>query len=140
MYLTDEAIIKGIEKAVNPGRMEIVDLEPIILLDGAHNVAGINSLKNTLEEDFVYERSILILGILSDKNVQGILDIITPIADTIIVTKSHNKRACDPSKLKKDEISDALDYAKKVAKKQDIICIAGSLFTVGDAKGFLQKC
>jgi len=130
--------------------MEIVDLEPIILLDGAHNVAGINSLKNTLEEDFVYERSILILGILSDKNVQGILDIITPIADTIIVTKSHNKRACDPSKLKeriigkevvvKDEISDALDYAKKVAKKQDIICIAGSLFTVGDAKGFLQKC
>jgi len=150
MYLTDEAIIKGIEKAMSPGRMEIVGFKPIILLDGAHNVEGIKSLKSTLEEDFVYERLILILGILSDKNVQEILGIITPIADTIIVTKSHNKRACDPSKLKemigkkdaviKDEISDALNHAKKVAKKQDLICVTGSLFTIGEAKDHLQKC
>jgi len=150
MYLTDEVIINGIEKAMNPGRMEIVGTEPTILLDGAHNVAGIKLLKKTLEEDFVYERLILILGILSDKNVQEMLDIITPIADAIIVTKSHNKRACSPSKLKemigekevvvKDEISDAIDHGKKMAKKQDLICITGSLFTVGEAKGFLQKC
>jgi len=148
MYLTDEAIIKGIEKAMSSGRMEIVGFKPIILLDGAHNVAGMKSLKNTLEEDFVYERLILILGILSDKNFRQMLDIITPIADTIIVTKSHNKRACNPSKLKeriigkevvvKDEISDALDYAKKVAKKQDLICITGSLFTVGEAKDYFE--
>jgi len=149
MYLTDEAIIKGIEKAMNPGRMEIVGTEPTILLDGAHNVAGIKLLKKTLEEDFVYERLILILGTLSDKNVQEMLDIITHIADSIIVTKSHNKRACNPSKLKemidkkeavvKDELSDAIDYAKKVAKKQDLICIAGSLFTVGEAKDYFDK-
>ncbi len=150
MYLTDEAIIKGIAKTVNPGRMELVGFEPTILLDGAHNVAGIKSLKNTLEEDFVYERLILILGILSDKNVQEMMDIITPLAYTVIVTKSHNNRACNPSKLKemigkkevvvKDEISGALRHAKKVAKKQDLICITGSLFTVGEAKDHLQKC
>lgn len=148
-YLTDEAIINGIEKTVNPGRMEIVGTEPTILLDGAHNIAGMKSLKKTLEEDFVYERLILVLGILSDKNIQGILDIITPITDTIIVTKSHNERACDPSKLKemigrkevlvKNEISDAIDYAKKVAKKQDLICITGSLFTVGESKDYFDK-
>jgi len=149
MYLTDEAIINGIAKTVNPGRMEIVGTEPMILLDGAHNVAGMKSLKKTLDEDFVYERLILILGILSDKNIQEILDIITPIADEIIVTKSHNERACSPSKLKemiskkevvvKDEISDALNHAKKVAKKQDLICITGSLFTVGEAKDYFDK-
>jgi dihydrofolate synthase/folylpolyglutamate synthase len=128
--------------------MEIISFEPMILLDGAHNVAGISSLKNTLEEDFVYEKLILVLGILSDKNIQEMLDIITPIADTIIVTKSHNKRACNPSKLKKmidkevivkNKISGAVDYAKKVAKKQDLICITGSLFTVGEAREHFQK-
>ena len=78
------------------------------------------------------------------------MDIITPIADIIIVTKSSNKRACDPTKLKemidlkeviiKNEISDAIEYAKEIAKKQDLILITGSLFTVGEAKDYLQKC
>jgi len=150
VYITDESIIDGIEKTMNPGRMEIVGFEPIILLDGAHNIAGMESLKKTIEADFVYEKLILVLGILSDKNIQEMLDIITPIADIIIVTKSHNKRAAKPSDLKKmicekkvvvkNEISDAIDYARKVAKKQDLICITGSLFTVGEAKDYLQKC
>jgi len=128
--------------------MELVGFEPMILLDGAHNIAGITSLKNTIEEDFVYEKLILVLGILSDKKVQEMVDIIIPIADSIIVTKSSNKRACNPSKLKKmigkeaivkNRISDAVDYAKKIAKKQDLICITGSLFTVGDAREHFQK-
>ena len=147
IYITDESIVEGIEKTINPGRMEINSFEPIILLDGAHNIAGIESLKKTLAEDLVYEKLALVIGILSDKNIQEMLDIITPTADTIIVTKSHNKRACSPSKLKemignkevvvKDKISEAIDYAKKLAKKQDLICITGSLFTVGEAKDYL---
>ena len=149
IYITDESIIEGIEKTTNPGRMEIVSFEPIILLDGAHNIDGIKSLKKTLKDDFVYERLNLVFGILSDKNVQEMLDIITPIADTIILTKSHNNRACSPSKLKEmiterdvvvmDEISKAIDYAKKISNKQDLICITGSLFTVGESKDYLDK-
>ena len=148
IYITDESISEGIEKTTNPGRMEIVGFEPLILLDGAHNIAGIKSLRNTLEEDFVYERLILVIGILSDKAIKRMLDIIIPIADTIIVTKSHNKRACSPSKLKefigkkeviiKNELFDAIDYAKKIAKKQDLICITGSLFTVGEARDYFN--
>ena len=150
VYITDDSITEGIRKTENPGRMEIIGFEPIILLDGAHNIAGISCLKSTLEDDFVYEKLILIIGILSDKKVQEILNIITPIAEKIIVTKSLNKRACDPSKLKemitgkeviiKDKISEAIDYAKKAAKKQDLILITGSLFIVGEAKKHLQKC
>jgi dihydrofolate synthase/folylpolyglutamate synthase len=148
IYITDDSITEGIEKTTNPGRMEIVGFEPIILIDGAHNVAGIRSLKDTLKEDFVYERLILVIGILSDKNIQEMLDIITPIADVIIATKSHNKRACEPSKLKKmiskevivkNKISDAIGYAKKVAKKQDLICITGSLFTAGEVKDYIKE-
>jgi len=158
VYVTDESVVEGIEKATNPGRMEIVGFEPLILLDGAHNIAGINSLRKTLEEDFVYDKLIVVLGILSDKDIKSMLSIIVPIADAVVTTKSHNNRACDPSLLKemikklnyknevvvKDHISDAIEYVKSIAKKQDLICITGSLFTVGNARDHLvknlQKC
>ena len=150
VYVTDKAIIEGIGKTVNPGRMELFSFEPLILLDGAHNIAGITALKKTLKEDFVYDKLILVIGILSDKNIKEMLEIITPIAEVVIVTKSQNSRAEDPKKLKeiingkevfvKDRISDAIDYAKEIASKKDIICITGSLFTVGEARDYLQKC
>jgi dihydrofolate synthase/folylpolyglutamate synthase len=154
VYITDNSIIEGTEKTINPGRMEIAGFEPLILLDGAHNIDGISFLKTTIEKDFVYKKLILVIGILSDKNILEMLNIITPIADSIIVTKSHSNRACSPAKLKemigkkevivKDEISNAIDYAKKIAKKNDLICITGSLFTVGEARDYLfknlQKC
>ena len=150
VYITDESIIKGIEKTSIVGRMEIVGFEPIVFLDSAHNIAAMQYLKNTLVNDFVYEKLIIVIGILADKNVLEMLDIITPISDIIVVTKSQNKRACDPLKLKdmidkkeaviKDDIISAIDYAKKVASKRDLICITGSLFTVGEAKDYFQKC
>ena len=150
VYITDESIIKGIEKTSIVGRMEIVGFEPIVFLDGAHNIAAMQYLKNTLVNDFVYEKLIIVIGILADKNVLEMLDIITPISDIIVVTKSQNKRACDPLKLKdmidkkeaviKDDIISAIDYAKKVVSKRDLICITGSLFTVGEAKDYFQKC
>lgn len=149
VYITDNSIIDGIENTINPGRMEIVGFEPLILLDGAHNIDAISFLKTTIEKDFVYKKLILVIGILSDKNILEMLNIITPIADSIIVTKSHSNRACNPTKLKemigkkevivKDEISDAIDYAKKIANKNDLICITGSLFTVGEARDYLFK-
>jgi dihydrofolate synthase/folylpolyglutamate synthase len=149
VYITDNSISEGIEKTTNPGRMEIAGFEPLILLDGAHNTAGISYLKTTLEKDFVYEKLILVIGILSDKNIKEMLDIIITIADVIIVTKSHNDRACSPNILKemirkkdvliKDEIADAINYAKKIAKKNDLICITGSLFTVGEARDYIFK-
>ena len=150
VYITDESIIKGIEKTSIVGRMEIVGFEPIVFLDGAHNIAAMQYLRNTLVNDFVYEKLIIVIGILADKNVLEMLDIITPISDIIVVTKSQNKRACNPLKLKdmidkkeaviKDDIISAIDYAKKVASKRDLICITGSLFTVGEAKDYFQKC
>ena len=149
LYVTEDSIIDGIEKTSNPGRMELVGFEPIILLDGAHNIAGIKCLKKTLENDFLYERLILVFGILSDKNVLDVLDIIIPIADVVIFTKPKNKRASEPLKLKdmikgkkpilKEKIADAIIYAKKNAKKQDLILITGSLFTVGEAKDYFNK-
>ncbi len=148
VYITDENIIEAFLKTNNPGRMEIVGFKPIILLDGAHNVAGITSLKITLKENFLYNKLILIIGILSDKNIQAILDIIIPAADIIIVTKSQTSRAFDPFLLKdmigkkevivKEKINEAIKYAKTIAKHNDLICITGSLYTVGEARDYFE--
>ena len=154
VYISDKNIKEGVENTTNPGRMELVGFEPIILIDGAHNISGLKMLKNTIKKDFVYNKLILIIGILSDKNVKEMIEIISLVADKIIVTKSSNIRASDPKTLKeffkpknaaiKSSILEAVEYAKKIAKKQDIIVITGSLFTVGEARDVLycnsQKC
>jgi dihydrofolate synthase/folylpolyglutamate synthase len=148
VYVSEANIIEGIENTMNPGRMEVISCDPIILLDGAHNVESIKMLRNVLENDFDYTRLILVLGILSDKNIKEMLKVIVPLADIVVTTKSHNARACDPTKLKemildlgfkkevlvKNQIKQAIEYVKSVATKHDFICISGSLFTVGEAR------
>jgi len=153
VYIPETSIKDGVAKAANPGRLEVVKHEPLILLDGAHNPDGMRTLRTTLDEDFDCYKLILVLGILSDKDIPSMLSIIAPTADTIVVTKSHNSRACEPSKLKemieksgykkkvvvKDWIPDAVKYAESIAKKNDLICVTGSLFTVGEARDYLVK-
>ena len=152
-YLTDNNIIDGISTAFNPGRMEIIAEDPTILLDGAHNPAGMEMLEKTLNEDFEYERLVLVVGILEDKDIQRMLSVIIPVSDVVIVTKSKNARACEPTALK-DRIKEigytkdlfvekslpkAIDHAKVMAGKKDLICISGSLFTVGEARSYFAK-
>jgi dihydrofolate synthase/folylpolyglutamate synthase len=152
LYITDEGIKEGIENIRIPGRMEIAGFNPTIILDGAHNIAGMNALKKTLKADFDIDKLVLIIGILSDKNIKKMLEIIIPIADIVITTKSNNARAYDPNKIRDiiididrdkqvfvfDKIKDAINQAQSLAQENDLICITGSLFTVGDAKDFLN--
>jgi dihydrofolate synthase/folylpolyglutamate synthase len=151
VYIPETSITYGVAKATNPGRLEVVKHEPFVLLDGAHNPDGMQTLRTTLDEDFDYDKLILVLGILSDKDIPSMLSIIVPVADIIVATKSQNNRACEPSKLKemieksgykkkvivKNQISDAIKYVESIAKKRYLICITGSLFTVGEARDYL---
>jgi dihydrofolate synthase/folylpolyglutamate synthase len=151
VYLTDSDIQDGIEATTHLGRMEIISEEPLILLDGAHNPAGMSMLVQTLREDFSDHRLVLILGVLKDKDLQTMVSTIVPISDVIIITKSGNPRAADPQQLKKiiegfdinktvfveDSIPCAIDHAKQLAKQKDLICVTGSLFTVGEARGYV---
>ena len=151
VYLTDSEIQDGIKAATHPGRMEIISAEPLILLDGAHNPAGMSMLVTTLQEDFSNHRLVIVLGVLKDKDLKTIVSTIVPISHVIIVTKSGNPRAADPLVLKEmitgidvdktvfveDSIPQAIDHAKRIAKNMDLICVTGSLFTVGEARGYI---
>jgi dihydrofolate synthase/folylpolyglutamate synthase len=151
VYITDSDILDGIKAATLPGRMEIISTEPLILLDGAHNPAGMSMLVTALQEDFSYHRLVVVLGVLRDKDLKTMLSTIVSISDVIIVTKSGNPRAADSLVLKemittidvdktvvvKDSIPRAIDYAKRITKQKDLICVTGSLFTVGEARGYI---
>ena len=151
VYITDNDIVEGIAAASNPGRMEIVSEKPLILLDGAHNPAGMHMLARTIQEDFSAQRLILVLGVLKDKDIISMISTIVPLADIVIVTKSTNPRAIDPLTLQEivngfdarkvlfvePSVPEAIGHARRIARHEDLICVSGSLFTVGEARSCL---
>lgn len=151
VYISDDDIVQGIVATTHPGRMELISEAPRILLDGAHNPDGMRVLAKTLKHDFTYDRLLLILGVLKDKDITMMISTILPLADCVIVTQSTNPRSFDPALLREKiqgfdltketfveaTIPRAVDRAKHLAKRKDLICISGSLFTVGEARQYL---
>ena len=148
LCIKDEHVINGVKQAFWPGRMHIVSKSPIILLDGAHNIAAMHGLKESIKE-MEYNKLILVIGIMEDKDTKEILDIIVPMTDFTIYTRPKYYRAMDPFKLKEqykkvhkyeiiNNLERAIARAKQRASEKDMILITGSLFTVGEALSILD--
>lgn len=150
LNIPTKAIRDGLEKVRWEGRLEIIQYNPLLVLDGAHNPNGISIVRQTLEELFSYNRLILVLAIFSDKDYKKMVQIISPLADLIITTKAENPRATPPQVIAKEaeqyknknkiivtkNIPQAINCALSNSKKNDLICITGSLYTVGEAKRY----
>jgi dihydrofolate synthase/folylpolyglutamate synthase len=150
--ISKEAIRDGLEKVKWSGRLEIIQKNPILVLDGAHNPNGVKVVRQTLEEIFCYHRLVLVLGIFADKDYKKMIKIIAPLADLIIATKSKNPRATPPQIIAKEaaqyidrnkimvtkNIPQAINYAISNSHKDDLICITGSLYTIGEAKRYFK--
>lgn len=154
LNLSKKSILAGVHKTRVPGRMEILSHNPPILLDSAHNPAAIEKLKKTLLSYFHFHRLILVLGILKDKEITAMISHLAKIGDYFILTESSNPRACPINQLtdiaKKNisvrktvisekNISKALEIARGLATKNDLICVTGSLFTVGEARSYFAN-
>jgi dihydrofolate synthase/folylpolyglutamate synthase len=141
-----EAIRRGLKKAEWPGRLEVIQKKPFILLDGAQNEASARALAKSIGKIFPYEKLILLLGISRDKDIKGIGKILCPLAKEVIVTAVDNPRAADPFYLKEElkefskkitpvsEVKKAFEYAKTRTTSGDLLCAAGSLYLVGKVK------
>ncbi len=149
-------IYRGLKKTAWKGRFEIICKNPLIILDAAHNPAGVYALRGALfdvKELVGYKNLILIIGILKTKDAKKMLEIIAPACDTIIITKPDTELAMDTAFMYeylinfkssgvavKENVPGAIDYALSKAGETDAICIAGSFFTVGDAvKYFIRS-
>ncbi len=150
LNLSDEAVYTGLAAARWPGRLEVVSKEPLILLDGAHNPSAVRSLKTFLENGMAPRRIILVLGILKDKAWKPMLRDLAGIADLMILTKPEYERAADPEELGTfvrpitqdlrviSHLPDAVSLALDEARDGDLVCITGSLYTVGEARACLE--
>lgn len=140
--ISADAIRAGLYNTLWPGRCEIISKAPLVVLDGAQNIASAKALRQAIKDKFEYEKMILVLGISSDKDIAGICKELFDLADEIILTKADNPRATNPQKLAEHfsgkhthitkDVNEAKDLAKKIAKKEDLILVTGSLFVVGE--------
>lgn len=149
LTINESAVRDGLAGTKWPGRMQLVSQKPYILLDGAHNPRASRAVALNLPNLLEYDRLILILGILKDKDVAGIIGEWINSADVFILTKPDSERAADPEDLArlipshkqvvlKDSIKQAISHAKDLADDATLICITGSLYTVGEALAQLQ--
>ena len=156
-YLS-KVIKKSLRDTKWPGRCEIISRSPMLILDGAHNPQASSTLISTLGDYFSYDRLILILGILRDKDIDGIMHHLVPLANVVIFTSPSNPRAASPFELMNylplpisessqpqvgtrcssffitDNVPHAIKLARQIASRQDMILITGSLYTVANAR------
>ncbi len=140
----NETIINALTKIKCPARIEVISNNPLIVLDTAHTVASMKILKESIQATLTYNNLILIIGLSSDKDIEGVLKEIVCITNNLILTRTGNPREADPKQMamevkrfyqKKplviEDIEEAFDEAKRIAKKDDLICITGSFFLAG---------
>lgn len=143
--ITDEQIRSGLKKARWKGRLEVLNRHPLFVIDGAHNPQGVQTLVDNLKR-FRYNRLILGIGILKDKEVEKIVEVITPLADEIVITEANIYRKMKAEELEQminkynknthveKDIKKAIDKSYELAKEDDLILFMGSLYLIGDVR------
>ncbi len=131
----------GLKNTIWPGRCELLKKNPWVVLDGAQNLASAKILKSAIEDNFKYNKLILVLGISADKDTLGICKTLDQLADKIILTRAATSRAALPVKLSAyfkrkvyltQSVKEAKLLAESLARKKDLILVTGSLFVVGE--------
>ncbi|MEX0658759.1 MAG: folylpolyglutamate synthase/dihydrofolate synthase family protein [Egibacteraceae bacterium] len=149
--LDPEVVREGFAAVRSPGRLEVVrrtDASTVVL-DGAHNPAGARALATALHEEFAFRHRVVVLGVLGDKDVEGIVDALLPVADHLVLTAPPSSRAAPADRLTKavgrrtatvevaDDVATALELASGLAGEEDAVVVTGSLYTVGAARAAL---
>ena len=146
----DDAVLStALGNVKTPGRVEIVKRQPLVIVDGAHNPDAATSLRSAVEESFRWERLVLVLGILSDKDIAGVTRILAPMADVVISTRPTSTRAAGADLVAKEAealgfeaiqtntVEGAVAIALEQAGDEDCVLIAGSFYTVAEARNVL---
>ncbi len=150
LCIAKAAIEAGLQNVQWEGRLELITYEGRqILLDGAHNMAGAKTLQEFLR---AYENGVpitMIFGVMSDKAIAGIAEMLFPFATTVIATRINNPRSADPlviseaatqlatPSLRAESAAAALQEALQRTPANGLICVCGSLYLIGEIKRLL---
>jgi len=149
LSVSEAAVRLGLARVSWPGRFQLIQRRPALLLDGAHNPTGAQALASSLRHYFPRESVTLVVGISRDKDLGGILKVLAPLARRMILTAARNPRAATPGELQAHfpafdgEVAlastptDALETAFK--RPDEVTVVTGSLFLVADALAWSEK-
>jgi len=145
--ITNAAIHNGLREVAWPGRAEVLGMEPVTIVDGAHNPAGAKALRETLDSVFPGRPITFLFGVLGDKDRHGIIAELIYPADTVVVVSPLSPRAMPAVELATEitaahievaeTIADGLQRAKQLAGKDGILCAAGSLYLIGFVRSLI---
>jgi dihydrofolate synthase / folylpolyglutamate synthase len=147
--ITQETITQALAVASWPGRFERMDISgQHIIVDGAHNPAGMKSLRSSLDTYFPTEERVFLLGMLRDKDIDAMLPELLRPSDKVVMTTPDSDRAADPGvvayKVHAQTVeveanrAAALEKALAIAAAEDrLLCVAGSLYLVGEIRQLL---
>ena len=150
LNINKDDIRRGLINTRWAGRIEKILDKPTFIIDGAHNEDGARSLAKAIEKNFKGKKATLLIGMLEDKDIDAVLEILMPYFDKVITTTPDNDRAMNCEILKekiskyvdnvisKENIEEAVNYTLKNAKEDDIIISAGSLYMIGTVRTLLN--
>ncbi len=144
-------MLEGLARTNSAGRMELVWDRPRILIDGAHNPVAVGALMRSVGAHVPYDSMVCVFGCCEDKDISGMLEKAALGGDKIIFTRAKsNPRAMDPAELQRRfaehsgkmnqvarTLPDALDLATRAVGRDDLICVTGSFYLVGEVKAYL---
>lgn len=147
--ITPDHIRQGLASTVWPGRLELMGKDPQVLIDGAHNLDGANTLQHALTKIFKYKKLTYVIGMLADKEREKVLAVLAPLASAIVVTKPKSPRAGNWQEMAKmagkycgqvlleEDIGEAIEKGLSLTGPEDMLCITGSLYMIAEAREYL---
>jgi len=148
--ISPRSIITGLRQLEWPGRLQVLQQEPWVVVDGAHNADSARRLAEALERYFDFDQLILIFGASADKNIAGMVAELASLPSAVIVTRSQHPRAVEPARLAGEfskwgittvaakNVDSALELALEQATPGDLICATGSLFIVAEVMKYMS--
>lgn len=141
-----DVVEEGLALSTSPGRLQVISHSPTVLVDGAHNPHGAEALTRALMTSFSFDRLICVVGVLSDKDVVGIIEALDAVVDHFVVTQSQSDRAIEVSELAdivaaiagpdrvdaRPHSEAALQRAHELAGAEGGILVTGSLTLVAE--------
>jgi len=147
-----EAIGEGLREVKWPGRLEIMQTQPLVVVDCAKDAESARALKETLRKEFICDKLITVVGVSSDKNIPAMIDQLAEVSSQFIIT-SHSVmgRAADPVRIAEEverhskpyeivtDAKTAVRRALELSSRSDMVCVTGSVFLVGETRELWTK-
>jgi dihydrofolate synthase/folylpolyglutamate synthase len=146
--ISQDAVLEGLATVTSPGRLQVIGIEPSVIVDAAHNPDGAQAVARAMGEYFTFEEVAIVLGVLEDKDTEHIIQALAPLTSRFHVTASTSERAISPDDLaylvrdiagadatyEFDTLEEAVDEARRWAGETTTraVLVTGSITLVGE--------